>query len=304
MELVGYLESDKERILQSLREAGTPEEAQKVIESEIDRLLLRHNEDCGSERERDAALHMLQTAKYSFAVITANAEPRIWERGDIAAGADRKKFSMTGTGWALLVGSAALAVCALIMLSVLAGGALTPVMLLKALPAALAGCALMFFAGRSSLGRKDIGKGIGNDSSSRMIELRVDPDKIWNCLRSVVMVIDRNLVSVQESTSLEQRKERIRSGPGITGEETALLSGLLELAYSQPSQMSQEMIDDIRFYLHGKSIKLEDYTPENRKDHKDWFERLPGASGKDMTLRPALVQDGKLLRKGMATDAG
>ena len=78
-----------------------------------------------------------------------------------------------------------------------------------------------------------------------------------------------------------------------------LLSELLEIAYAQKGgdtrAEAEEMIAQIRYYLHGQNIALCDYAPERRS----WFELLPArAAG---TIRPAIVREDHLLRKGVAS---
>ena len=59
MEMMQFLEADKEQLMSGLAAAGTPEQAEHVLEKEFDRLLLRYNEECTLERVRDAARYML-----------------------------------------------------------------------------------------------------------------------------------------------------------------------------------------------------------------------------------------------------
>ena len=55
MEMMQFLEADKEQLMSGLAAAGTPEQAEHVLDKEFDRLLLRDNEECALERVRDAA---------------------------------------------------------------------------------------------------------------------------------------------------------------------------------------------------------------------------------------------------------
>ena len=58
---------------------------------------------------------------------------------------------------------------------------------------------------------------------------------------------------------------------------------------------SREMIEAIRFHLHNAQVEVADYE----KGREAWFEflpaRLPG------TIRPALVQGDRLIKKGLAS---
>ena len=370
MEMITYLEADREKLRQSLLEAGTPDQAEIVVESEIGRLLLLYNENCGSEKERDAALRMMQAAKSMLPILSACGEPKIWERSGLQGGGTGQERRMDVPAWLALVAGAVLCLAAPLAVMAASGGVIAPLVFLKTAPFALIGAGLVFLAGRrpwkgkwgggksASRGRSAAGAGgpangrgsagpasaagaarssfgasnaIGSstfETPDRLIELRIDPDRIWNCLRAMVMVVDRNMQEFRDRMEAEKRAARTAaeaSGGGYTGgagkREVQLLSDLLELAYSQrmqePSrgwgdksaakvdiQTAEEMIDNICFYLHEREIEAVDYTQEQQREHAEWFERLPASYGKSMTLRPALVQDGRLLRKGLAADAG
>ena len=58
---------------------------------------------------------------------------------------------------------------------------------------------------------------------------------------------------------------------------------------------AQEMIADIRFFLHNGGVEAVDLE----KGREGWFEFLPASGGG--TLRPALAAEGKLLKKGLAS---
>ena len=57
---------------------------------------------------------------------------------------------------------------------------------------------------------------------------------------------------------------------------------------------AHEMAESIRFYLHSARIEAVDYE----KGRENWFEFLPAS--RSGTIRPALVSNGKLVKKGMA----
>ena len=78
-------------------------------------------------------------------------------------------------------------------------------------------------------------------------------------------------------------------------EELELFAGLMEAAASRDEEYALEKIGDVKYYLHKNNVDAVDYTP----DHEDWFELLP--SEEAGTIRPALVSEGRLLVKGLAT---
>ena len=122
------------------------------------------------------------------------------------------------------------------------------------------------------------------------------------------MVIDRNLEIAEDSEKYDRHKELAAAagGRGITPEEIELFSGLLEMADADSPQMAA----DIRYYLHKKEVDVLPWSAQ----YASWFEMLPSlpgtassgtnSSGADedrvVTIRPALAQDGRLLKKGTA----
>ena len=77
MEMMQFLEADKEQLMSGLAAAGTPEKAQSVLEKEFDRLLLRYNEECIEERARDTARYLLQAAKMMVPMLSAAGDSKV-----------------------------------------------------------------------------------------------------------------------------------------------------------------------------------------------------------------------------------
>ena len=136
----------------------------------------------------------------------------------------------------------------------------------------------------------------------------------------------------QEEESYARRKAADTAGAeggiGLSADEIELFSGLLEMADADSPQMAA----DIRYYLHKKDVEAVDWSPQ----YAAWFERLPALPGtavtggfpgpkgsaggisektgsaggsagsfksadeEVVTIRPALVQHGRLLKKGTA----
>ena len=95
MEMMQFLEADKEQLMSGLAAAGTPEKAQSVLEKEFDRLLLRYNEECIEERVRDTARYLLQAAKMMVPMLSAAGDSKIWS--------DRAAGSGSGSGFKFTV---------------------------------------------------------------------------------------------------------------------------------------------------------------------------------------------------------
>ena len=312
MKMIEYLDQDRESVLTSLRGASTPADAQQILEKEADRLLLQYNEDCPSVRVRDAASGMVQAMRSTVPFMDTMGEPRVWRREEEGRG---EAAGRTGGGLSriLLAVGAVLTLAAFVVPTLSAGGTAAAGELLKGIFLPLAGGGCLYLAGRTAgtdlrIGSKGSDRGSGSPDSARTqrIEITIDPEKVWANLRGAVMVIDRNLELALDSEKYDRRKELAAAAGarGLTPEEIELFSGLLEIADADSPQMAA----DIRYYLHKKEIDVLPWSAQ----YSAWFEMLPslpgasladkGRSGEDsvVTIRPALAQDGKLLKKGTA----
>ena len=75
MKLAEYLEQDSQAVHAALQQAQTPAQTRTALEQELDRILLRFNEDCEDERQREAAMHMLQTARTALPLAATSYLP-------------------------------------------------------------------------------------------------------------------------------------------------------------------------------------------------------------------------------------
>ena len=282
MEMMQFLEADKEQLMSGLAAAGTPEQAEHVLEKEFDRLLLRYNEECTLERVRDAARYMLQAAKMMIPMLSAAGETKVWSKSTGGSG-DESGSKITWQVIACLAGGALFLAGAILGLAVSAGNGI-----------------LLFWAGRLSLSRKETGKASGGNEYQ--VEIRVDPGRIWSCMRAVILSVDKSLKEAEEAVNYEKSLLPPSSGNGVSPEEAELFSLILENAYSRREEepgdtTAQETISTVRYYLHRRQVETVDFGGGKR----EWFELLPGK--RDATLRPALVRDGVLIRKGLAVAA-
>ena len=84
-------------------------------------------------------------------------------------------------------------------------------------------------------------------------------------------------------------------GHQASSSELDLFSDLLAAAYSQDPEYALEKIEEIKYYLHRQQIEVVDYSENTAQ----FFDMMPGLHAG--TIRPAMVADGKLLRKGVAS---
>ena len=301
MEMMQILETEKDRVMTELSKAAAPDQAQGVLEKLFDRILLQYNEECTEERARDTARYILQAAKMMIPMISSAGETRVWSKS--AGGSSSEEgMKMTAPVIACLAGGILFLAGAVIALAVTAEGVSVSA-LWGSIPAAILGGALCFLAGKLSSGKK--GKNQAADTAAageQQVEIRIDPDKVWSCLRAVVLSADKSLRETIEMAAYDKSRLSASEGHGLQSQEADLCAGLLESIYAEKEEnpdnpAAQEMISQIRYYLHCREVEVVEYGGGKR----EWFELLPGKDA--ATLRPALVKEGTLLRKGLAVSS-
>jgi hypothetical protein len=240
-------------------------------------------------------MHMLQTARMLLPLTDSVGETKVWRLETGSAGTEKKESALHP------------AVPVLFMLGLLLCGlpAAAPLFAdlsglevrwnVLMIAAAVLGGLLLLAAGYLQGGRSARNKAARQPSETssgqQKVEVRIDPDKAWQCLRGLVMAADRNLQDVQERAALDAQSAEQENGLMIYA-DLQLCGDLLEMAYSAESE---EMKNRLRFALHRQGIEAEDYEP----GRETAFECLPGAV--TVTLRPALLRDDAILRKGLAS---
>ncbi len=288
MNLQELLEKDRERLTASLLQAGTAERAVPVMESEYDRLLYQYNELCSDDYERRCAAMMLQTARMTVPMLDCIGETKIWEQGGKLLSEEKKKPRMSAV--VLLIAGILLSAAALL---VIAGTDQTLNKLFET-PAAgaafIGGLACLFFAGFFFTSKK----AASYSEKQLKAENRIDPQKIYQSMHAVMIVIDRN---IRESVSARQMEEQqgIEKDPAQDKNDLSLYGDLLEAARSKDGTYALDQLSKLPFYLHQKGIDTLEYSDDNRS----WFDAIPGERSE--TIRPALVKDGKLLKKGIVS---
>jgi len=288
MKLVELLEKDKENLLTELAAAKEPDRAIRVLENELDKLLMTYNEQADSERERDAAAYMMQTVRLSLPLIDSIGETKVWETGSVVT--EQHKTRM----WPLVI-------ILLIVAIVLCGVGLLPLVMdlggiekvdyVKQGPMLLGGLAAAFVAGL--LPRRPAPK---KTKTGQRVETNIDPNKVYISFRNALLAVDQNLEEIQSVQRWEKREEAGKiDGHVVSDSELDIFSDLLTASYSKDPEYALEKIENIKYYLHKQQIEAVDYSAETAQ----FFDMMP--SQRAGTIRPALVADGKLLRKGMAS---
>ena len=291
MKLTDLLAKAKDKLLTELSAAGTAEKAVKVLENEIDKLLLKHNEHCESDRERESAAYMMQAVRLSLPLIDSNGTIKVWERGGRLEGDDSGSFKVSFL--VLLILGIALCVFGFgpLMMEAYTGvaeNARDQVLLHGG--ATVVGLISLYFSGYMYSRPKKRGK------AEYQVDIRIDSERIYRSFRTALLSVDQ---AIEEIRASERWKEREKAGSidgrAVTPSELELFSDLLAAAYSGDAEYALEKIEQIEFFLHRQQIEVVDYSKETEK----YFDLMPGS--KAATIRPALVAQGGLLKKGLAS---
>jgi hypothetical protein len=303
MTLQTLLEQEKERLISALSGAD-PVSAVRSMNAALDRILYAFNDGEENPRVREAADGMLQAAKAACSLADCAGETTIYGRTEYGKTAPGKRKLSKG-GLLLLVlgliGAASTVLGAQFLASSAAG--LPPRWVLAGVP--LLTAAALFFAGMLLRRGKETSK------ETLHAETKIDASLAYNRLLSVILVIDKRLEEVRSAARQEEKARLREQASALDGAELELLSRLLEDAYGRrgEDELAEEEISQIRFYLHQKNVEVVDWTDDAVQQsgteggaaviNSSWFDMIPAYSGG--TIRPALVADGKLLKKGMAS---
>ncbi|MCR5161595.1 MAG: hypothetical protein K6C06_07480 [Lachnospiraceae bacterium] len=300
MRMLEILEGDRDRLTEDIRRARTAREAVPVIEKEFDRLLFRFNEECSDESVRDAAAAMTETARMSVRLSDTVGETKIWESlADTPSGRDnRKNGKMTGIP---LIAAGIICIILAVFIAVMKlPGSLEGLRSIVCAVLGSAGGVCILIGGRRNKAASE-SAGSGNRDRSRpgqrMVEVSVDPQKTYRILHAVVQVIDKNLDEIQSRAQWESRvqtEENAGENGALTPEAVILYSDLLEAVYSEDGEYALEKAAQVRYFLHSMQVEVVDCNEET----KLWFDHMPAK--RTGTIRPALVRNGKVLRKGIA----
>ncbi|MBE6027488.1 MAG: hypothetical protein E7227_02645 [Clostridiales bacterium] len=288
--MTDLLEKDKDSLITELAAAGTADKAVRVLENEMDKLLLKHNEQCESDRERESAAYMMQAVRLSLPLIDSNGATKVWERG---AGRSDEGGSFKVSFLVLFILGLALCVFGFgpmfFNAYVAADAKLRNEVLLHG-GATIVGLVCLYFAGYMYSRPKKEGK------KEHQVEIKVDANKIYRNFRTAILSIDQSLEEIGAAERWSKRdKAGSIDGRTVTSSELDLFSDLLAAAYSGDPEYALEKIEQIKYFLHKQQIEVVDYSSETAK----FFDMMPGS--KAATIRPALVAQGGLLKKGLAS---
>ena len=284
--LQSLLEKDKGRFVTELSREKEPARAVKVLEDQVDRILYQFNEQETDEKTRAQAASLLKSLKSACPLVDSVGETRVYERSIQRGPEDAKKMSR---GHIFLCTGAGVFAAGVLITNSPAGKSGAGSILATILCFGIA-VLLFFLAG----GEKARQSGIIRTKEEQHTENLVDPEKLYRTLRASCLLIDKILEDLKGQERYEKSVEGLEPSDEISQEELLLFSELLEALYLKDGSYALERLDQIRFYLHRKHVELLDYSSET----ENYFDVMPSLN--KGTIRPAMVSDGKLLKKGLA----
>ena len=290
MNMTETLEKDKDHLVTELAAAGTAEKAVKILERETDKLLLVHNERCSSDIARDTAAYIMQAVRLSIPLIDSTGNTKVWERGSSEDGKPSRRITIA----LIFMLIAGVVLCAfglipLIMIAVSEADPSSRTDLITRSISVVMGICVLFLAG-SVNGRPR------EKAKEYHVEIHVDADRLYRYYRTVILSVDQSLDEVKAAEEYSKREQAGNiDGRPATTPEIELFSDLLAASYSEDPEYALEKISEIKYYLHKQQIEVVDYS----EDTQQFFDLMPGV--KKGTIRPAMVADGKLMKKGLAS---
>ncbi len=275
MNFADNLKQDEDRLLTLMRADLGTVSVRKILQNELDRLLVLYNQDCSDPVLQCAAAGLVRSVSRTVPVMEAAKDAKIWEH----SGEKKKSFPF----WLLADIWIIAALCFLFF----AGGEQAKI------------AAAAAFMGSAALQVILLLRRKNTDTAERKAEVLVDAEAAWQALYAAGLTIDHSLSEIGQELEAMKRK----TGPDdavLTKDQTELYAQMLEASYAEDGEDALQAVESLKFHLHRIGVELVD----SQKEHPDWFETLPASQdllrdGRGL-IRPAMVCKGKLLKKGLA----
>lgn len=275
MNFAENLKQDEDRLLTMMRADLGTVPVRKILQNELDRLLVLYNQDCADPVLQCAAAGLVRSVSRTVPVMEAAKEAKIWEH----SGDTKKSFPY----W-LLVDVWIIAALAFLFFT---GGEQAKILVIAA------------FMGTAALQVILMARRKNTDSAERKAEILVNAEAAWQALYAAALTIDHSLSEIGQELEAMKR----RTGPDdevLTKDQTELYAQMLEASYAEDGEDALQAVESLKFHLHRIGVELVD----SQEEHPDWFETLPASQdflrdGRGL-IRPAMVCKGKLLKKGLA----
>lgn len=291
--MIDLLDKDKSNLITELSSAALPEKAIKVLENETDKLVLKFNEQSGSERERETAAYLMQAVRLALPLIDSTGTTKVWEHDKEQKKAKSSSDKISVPSALLMFAGIILCIYAMFPMIIAGMEASEPATTRELVIRMIA-----VFGGLAAgiVGGLLVRRGPVRTAKEQQVEIHVDADKLYRYYRTVILSVDQSLdeVGARERWDKREQAGNIDGRPATTP-ELDLFSDLLAASYSGDPEYALEKIEAIKYYLHRQQIEVVDYSDST----KQFFDTMPGS--KAGTIRPAMVADGNLLKKGLAS---
>lgn len=288
--LLELYEADRETVTENLSHARSPEIAVTTMQKALDRVLYRYTELCRDRAARAQAQCVLQSIKNSLPLLLAVNDSRRWERTD--GRADKHSLPLAG------IVLAAVGFVLLLVGILIADYSGDHTLAASTLLLPLLGIVCLLLGGVMIVKKPHLPSA---QNSEWRVEYLIEPAAVYQTVRGALLAADKSLEDMFAQAEAERECGAERGSSPLSPDETELFVSLLESVYVRRGMAdndAEELLSNIRYYLHRRGITLEDYT----KEHEAWFELLPAR--KAGTMRPAMIAGGKLIKKGLASDKG
>ena len=298
-----FLEQDKERLLSRLSATDKADESIRIMEDEMDRILLKAGEEWKDKRV-DVLQSMLTTAKAALPVLDSTGEVKVYDRRENRGSGARKKKGFLMLLFGLLFAGVSFTV----------GAAVRPESL-QVLFYALMGVMQAGGLVSAAVGGGLLGKGRDNREKDQIFNVTLDADKIYHHMSLLGSAMDQQLeetLALPAPADTDAAETDAASSSGIDKNQLQLFSNILEAAYAEEnSEFASEIAEEVKYYLHQAGIEALDMKAAKKAETEKegwmtsaerYFDKMPGTESK--TLRPALVKDGKVLVKGLYAGDG
>lgn len=279
--LTDFFQEDCEAFSSQLLACESEREAETKCEEELSRLLSAYNDQNLSEPMRRSANEQISALRAALPLMCAHGDVRIIQ--EPSSGHKRN-------GNALFRILAWIFAAAALVLSLLEMQSLTRASLL-AFACAAGACVFFWLYGKSF---HEV------HSSEDLVhgEVAIDPEAIVHAIKGMLAVVDHALQDLAAEEKSQQRILLKKESGSSEDSSLDVYQRLLECAFAErDSDLSKEVVSEIHYALHMKGISI----VEDDRRHPEYFDHIPGSGG---IVRPALVKDGFVMRRGLAAGGG
>lgn len=273
----------KDALFERLTRAKSLAEGSAAMCETLDGALYDYSNDCEDDELRELAAGMSGAVKTSLPLLECASDTKIWES---TAGGEKVKRPKWPGFVSLALGAGLIAGVVYVFFAQrpeLAADDLSGAAMLLAF-----GALLIFVAGVLLMRAPALVK---PEKTEKQVDVKINAADAVRRLAAVFLQMDKSLDARRAALASKNALERAQ---GLAPAELELFSALLEGAYSGDGELALDSLAETEHYLRRRGIETRSYDKKN----EEYFELLPAE--RDATLRPALLCDGRLIKKGLA----